>query len=67
MTKLILKNWRNRIQRAVKRGNFTQHDIDMSYDWSKCAIGERDCFFEVASVYSANNLFAFAILSVLLC
>ena len=43
---VILKRWRARITRAQKRGKFTSHDISLSYDWEKCAVGERDCMCE---------------------
>jgi len=44
--KVILKRWRARISRARKRGHFTDHDMHDAYDWSKCAVGERDCMCE---------------------
>ncbi len=43
---VILKKWRARIERAEKRGYFTDKDKHDSYDWAKCAVGERDCMCE---------------------
>ncbi|HEC66181.1 hypothetical protein LCGC14_2382440 [marine sediment metagenome] len=43
---VILKKWRGRIERAQKRGKFTDNDRRDAYDWSKCAVGERDCMCE---------------------
>jgi len=44
--KIILKKWRARIARAKKRGHFTDFDHELSLDWSRCAVGERDCMCE---------------------
>ena len=43
---VILKKWRARIIKAKARGHFTEHDIGSARDWSKCAVGERDCMCE---------------------
>lgn len=33
--------WYRRIQRAKRRGYFTEHDAELAEDWSKCMISER--------------------------
>ena len=42
MSKLILKDWRKRLQKAVRRGRFTVSDKGKAGSWLNCAIGERD-------------------------
>lgn len=44
--KIILKKWRARIAKAKKRGRFTDYDQELSLNWAKCAVGERDCMCE---------------------
>jgi len=44
--KVILKKWRTRIAKAKKRGRFTDYDHELSLNWAKCAVGERDCMCE---------------------
>ena len=44
--KIILKKWRARIAKAKKRGRFTDYDHELSLNWAKCAVGERDCMCE---------------------
>ena len=34
-------SWATRIERAEKRGRFTETDRKYAIDWSSCAIGER--------------------------
>ena len=43
---VILKKWRTRIAKAKKRGRFTDYDQELSLNWAKCAVGERDCMCE---------------------
>ncbi len=43
---VILKKWRGRIEKAIKRGHFTMKDKHDAYSWNKCAVGERDCMCE---------------------
>ena len=43
---VILKKWRERIAKAKKRGHFTEFDRELALDWSRCAVGERDCMCE---------------------
>lgn len=42
MTKRL--SWAVRLERAEKRGKFTQQEIDLAGDWTKCAVGERHNF-----------------------
>lgn len=44
--KIILKKWRARIAKAKKRDSFTEYDQELSLNWAKCAVGERDCMCE---------------------
>jgi len=42
MTKVVLKEWRRRLQRAVRRGYFSMSDMKKAGSWACCAVGERD-------------------------
>lgn len=34
-------NWDQRINRAIKRGHFTEKDKDLAQNWRSCSLGER--------------------------
>ena len=54
MSKLILKDWRRRLQKAVKRGRFSNKDKARSSGWLSCAIGERDHLCRKEMDYASN-------------
>lgn len=41
MTQFVCQKWRVRIARAVKRGQFSVKDEELSLSFRTCAIGER--------------------------
>ena len=42
MTKVVLKKWRRRLQKAIKNGEFTIEEKSKAQTWTCCAVGERD-------------------------